>query len=235
MKNLMITLSLALFTANAFAQEKIVVKTVEVENFKSLHSEGETGGAGGGGGTQNPPRRRVTTNDVKEVIAVAKDIIALGKEVYEMVKKGKPVNVGEFTPISVVPRDPATKEAADPFDLEMCSMPVEKKFLTTIQSGGREAVRFEYLVVFIHSCSYNGKGKFIQKAIVQPISAKAAYGVEFSAKLKLSGLMNHGTKEAPIAGAMLTLQYKMNTLTQAFERNDTIYLSGKGDLKNYSF
>ncbi len=265
MKNLIISLSLALLATNVFGQEKFTLKTESVDDSSLITSDfglnntgGVNGGAdsantarqnpdtsrtgrlggvsgGAGGGDRPPTNRRINVENVREVIGVAKDIIALGKEIYELVIKGRPVNVGEFSPISVVPRDPMTKEALDPFELEMCSLPVEKTFVTTIQNGGREVVKFAYQVVFVYGCSYNGRGKFIQRAIIQPLTTKVAYGVEFSANLKLSGIMNHGTKDDPVVGAMLTLQYKMNTLSQAFEKNDTIYLSGKGEIKNYSF
>ena len=227
MKNLMMTLSLALLTTGAFAApEKFTIETVEVKEFSKHELKGlDVGGAGGGG----------TIGQVGEVIGIAKDIVALGEQIYTLVQKGKPSVTTEFTPISVVPRNPITKEIADPFDMENCSMPVQKKFVTSIKAlSGGEGVRFEYMVIYSYGCSYDGKGKYLQAAMVQPVSVKASYGWDFNATMKLDGIMNHGTKAAPVVGAMLTIKYSMNSWHTAFEKNDTIHISANGELKNYS-
>lgn len=260
----MMTLSLALITTGAFAApEKITVETVEITHFsstlKGMNDVGGAGGAQGGGaggyahttkgadvggvvgGGETPTIPTPSTgggkfsiDQVGQVIAVAKDIVALGESIYTLVQKGKPSNTTEFAPISVVPKDPITKEIADPFDMENCSFPVEKKFATTMKTGGAEVVRFEYMVIYTYGCSYNGAGKYIQNAIVQPVTVKTSYGWDFNATMKLSGIMNHGTKADPVVGAMLTIKYSMNSWRTAFERNDTVHITGKGELKSYS-
>ena len=231
------TLSLALMTSAAFAApEMFSVETVEVQDFSSMKGM-DVSGALGGGDTEKPatdPVKKVTTEDVGKVIAVAKDLVALGEEIYTLVQKGKPSNTTDFTSISVVPRDPISKEYVDPFEMEGCSMPTEKKYVSTIKNGDVEAVRFEYMVLFTYDCSYNESGKFIQSAMVQPVSVKTSYGWDFNATMKVSGVMNHGTKAQPVAGAMITIKYSMKSWKMAFERNDTIHITGKGEIKNYS-
>jgi hypothetical protein len=235
MKNLMMTLSLALLTTGAYAApEKFIVETVEVQDFHSAHKGMDVAGAGSGAGVSTP-KPGVSLDQVGQVIAVAKDIVALGESIYTLVQKGKPSNTTDFTPISVVPRDPITKEIADPFEMESCSMPVQKKFVTSIKSAaGGEGVRFEYMVIYTYGCSYNGTGKYIQNAIVQPVSVKTSYGWDFNATMKLNGIMNHGTKAQPVVGALLSIKYSMNSWHTAFERNDTIHITANGELKNYS-
>lgn len=235
MKNLMMTLSLALLTTGAYAApEKFIVETVEVQDFHSAHKGMDVAGAGSGAGVSTP-KPGVSLAQVGQVIAVAKDIVALGESIYTLVQKGKPSNTTDFTPISVVPRDPITKEIADPFEMESCSMPVQKKFVTSIKSAaGGEGVRFEYMVIYTYGCSYNGTGKYIQNAIVQPVSVKTSYGWDFNATMKLNGIMNHGTKAQPVVGALLSIKYSMNSWHTAFERNDTIHITANGELKNYS-
>jgi hypothetical protein len=166
---------------------------------------------------------------------VARDIVALGEAVYELVKKGRPTNVTEYAPISVVPRDPTTKEYIDPFELEGFSFPVEKNFVTNIKDGtGSNAVTFSYKVLYSYGGSYNGKGRYLTNVIVVPGSVRTSFGWDFNATMKLSGIMNHGTKADPVAGIMITLKYQMNTWSSAFERNDTIHITGNGELKNYN-
>jgi hypothetical protein len=236
MKNLIMTLSLTLMTSVAFAApEMFTVETVEVQDFSSMKGMDVGGSLGGAEAGQEPvPGKKITTEDVGKVIGVAKDLVALGEDIYTLVQKGKPTSTTDFTPINVVPRDPITKEYADPFEMEGCSMPTQKKYVSTIKSGNTEAVRFEYMVLFTYDCSYNESGKFIQNAMVQPVSVKATYGWDFNATMKVSGIMNHGTKAQPVAGAMITIKYSMNSWRMAFERNDTIHITGKGEIKNYS-
>ncbi len=242
MKSVLFTLSLALLSANSMAgTEKFTVETVEVKSFSSNLKGFDVAGAGGGDPTaQAPlPSSQPTVGDrmdtAGKVISVAKDLVALGQDIYALVQKGKPTNTTDFAPIAIVPRDPISKEAVSPFDMENCSMPATKKYVTTIKnSTGGEGVRFEYMVVFTYGCSYNGNGKFIQSAMVQPVSVKTAYGWDFSASMKLANILNYGSKDQPVAGAMITIKYSMNSWHTAFERNDTIHMTAKGDIQNLS-
>jgi hypothetical protein len=70
--------------------------------------------------------------------------------------------------------------------------------------------------------------------MVQPVSVKTSYGWDFNATMKLNGIMNHGSKAQPVVGAMLSIKYSMNSWHTAFERNDTVHITGNGELKNYS-
>ena len=243
----MMMLSLALVTTGAFAAPELTVQTMEVKNFKSVLKGIDVVGAGSGGIVPPiPPLPTIPTfptdgappkfsfDQIGMVITIAKDIVALGESIYTLVQHGKPSNTTDFAPISVVPRDPLTKEIADPFDLEECSFPVEKKFVTTMKSGNMEVVRFEYMVIYNYNCSYNGTGKFIQNAAIIPVTVKTGYGWDFNATMKLSGIMNHGTKASPVVGAMLTVKYSMNSWRTAFERNDTFHITGLGELKSFS-
>jgi hypothetical protein len=205
-------LTLSLLSANAVAQE-LSIKTIETEKEMSAPFD---------------PKK------IGEVISVAKDVVALGEQVYTLIQKGKPGIVTEYAPISVVPKDSSTKEIVDPFDMEDCALPVERKFSTTIKRGTAELVKFEYMIITTYGCSYNGKGKYIQSAMVQPLGVKAAYGWDVNANMKLQALMNHGKKDDPIVGATLTLKYTMNSWNTAYERNDTIHITGAGLVKAYS-
>jgi hypothetical protein len=168
------------------------------------------------------------------VIQTARDLVALGEAFYELVKKGRPSNVTEFAPISVVPRNAETKEYVDPFDLEGFSMPVERSFIAKVKNGtGSEVVNFNYKVLYSFGGSYDGKGKYLTNVMVVPGAVRTSYGWDFNAKMTLSGVMNHGTRANPVAGAMVTIKYQMNSWSAAFERNDTIHVTGAGEMKNF--
>jgi hypothetical protein len=173
------------------------------------------------------------TDRAGKVIQVARDVVALGEVVYELVTKGKPTNQTEYAPVSVVPKD-ASNDPVDPFELENFSIPVEKKFLARVRQGAKEVVRFEYMVIFSYGGSHNGKGKYITGAQIIPASVKTNFGWNFNATMRVSGIMNHGSVMNPVAGVMLTMQFKANGWAKAVEQNETVHITGNGQIKAYN-
>lgn len=224
------------------------ITEISNEDFKSLNGFGgnnlntpnninninDLGGNLNGGFTGETPVQPTTLERTGKVIQTARDIVALGEAIYELVKKGKPTNVTEYAPISVVPKDPATKEHVDPFELEGFSIPVQKSFTAKIKNGfGKEVVSFTYSVIYSYGGSFNGAGKYLTGVSIIPGAIRTTHGWEFNASMKLSGIMNHGTRLDPVAGVLVTIKYQMNSMKTAFERNDTIHLSGLGQLTSY--
>ena len=246
MKKLLLLATLALSTSLLAApvrmkpEQKLTFTVEEISPEEAPYfSKSLVDGGGQGGSTTNTtPITPSTFNDrvdsAGKVISVARDIVALGEAIYELVKKGKPTNVTEYAPISVVPKDPATKEIVDLFDLEGFSMPVEKTFVARVKNGvGKEVVKFTYKVMFSYGGSYNGAGRYLTGVIIVPQSVVTQFGWEFNASMKLSGMMNHGTKIDPVAGIMITVKYQMNGWSTAYERNDTIHITGRGEFRNH--
>jgi hypothetical protein len=195
----------------------------------------DTGGAEGGQTQPQGPTFDEKVERSGKVIQLARDMVALGEAVYELVKKGKPTNVTEYAPISVVPRDPISKEYIDPFELEGFSMPVERNFIAKVKNGhGKDVVSFTYKVMYSYGGSFNGTGKYLTNVIIVPGEIRTTFGWDFNASMKLSGIMNHGSKANPIAGIMVTMKYQMNSWSTAFERNDTIHITGAGEVKNHN-
>ena len=212
------------------------IREVSAEEYKSLNANGAIDN--GLVGDNIIPNDQAPVNSPIEttgrVIQTARDMVALGEAIYELVKKGKPTNTTEYAPISVVPRDPSTKEHVDPFDLENFSIPVEKNYTAKITNGlGKEVVVFNYRVIYSYGGSYNGTGKYLTGVNIIPGSVRTSYGWDFNATMKLSGIMNHGSRLDPVAGVMVTIKYQMNSWSNAFERNDTIHITGRGELRSY--
>lgn len=190
---------------------------------------GGIGGIIGGGGFGGGP-----LDQVGQVISMAQNVVALGEQVYTLVQKGKPSITTEYAPISIVPMDPMTKEVVNPFDMDDCAVPQQKKYRTVMKSGSSVVVNFEYAVIYSANCSYNGVGKYIQTLNIIPTKIKVGYGWDVTAQMKLTGLMNHGKRDNPNVGALLTIKYTMKSWRTALEKNDTIHVTGAGVLKSYS-
>jgi hypothetical protein len=211
---------------------QMVTQEISNEEFNKLNESNESSVAieedqkiSRNGGIQN----------AGQIIAIAKDIVALGEAIYELVQKGKPKNVTEYAAISVIPKDPISKEAVDVFDMEGFSFPVERNYVARIKNGaGKVVIVFSYKVLFSYGGSYNGAGQYLTNVIIVPGSVTTTYGWDFNATMKLSGIMNHGTKANPVAGALVTLKYSMGSWATAIEKNDTIHVTGCGEIKHYN-
>lgn len=187
-------------------------------------------GPGNGGGGQG----RTALDNTRQVISTARDFVALGEAIYNLVQKGKPSNVTQYEAISVVPRDPQTGDYVDPFDMEGFGIPEERNFTARIKNGaGTEVVRFDYTLIYSYGGSYNGTGQYLTNVMIVPKYIKTSHGWDFNATMSLAGIMNHGSKANPVAGAMVTIKYQMNSWRAAFERNDTIHVTGKGQVRSY--
>lgn len=188
----------------------------------------------GAGPGQQPGNGRTTLENTRQVIQTAKDFVALGEAIYTLVQKGKPSNVTNYEAISVVPKDQTTGEYVDPFDMEGFTIPEERNFSVSIKNGsGAEVVKFNYTLVYSFGGSYNGTGHYLSNVMIIPKSIKTTHGWDFNATMSLSGIMNHGSRTNPVAGALVAIKYQMNSWRAAFERNDTIHVTGKGQVRSY--
>ena len=186
-----------------------------------------------------PPAFTEGVAAVGSVIGIAKDVVALGESIYTLVEKGRPKIKTDYAPISILPRDPsntaadpAQKYAVDPFDMEGFSFPVEKMITAKLKNSfGKEVAVFQYKIIYSYGGSYNGTGKYLTGINIIPAKVTAGWGWVLDSSMKLSGMMNHGTRANPVVGAMITVKYNMTNLTRGVERNDTIYISGDGSMK----
>jgi hypothetical protein len=178
------------------------------------------------------PKMKNMDPGIGEIIAATKEIIALGEKIYTLVQKGKPNITTEYAPINVLPRNPSTQKYVDPFEIAGTKDPVTKKYSTKIKNGlGAVVAQFDYTVFFSYGGSWNGKGKYIQNAMIVPTYAMASYMWNLSVKMKLEGITNKGTSQDPIATATMTIQYKVESTFNKIEKNDTIYVTGLGEYK----
>ena len=165
---------------------------------------------------------------IGEVIQIANDIIALGERVYEIIKKGKPVLNMEYAPISVLPKDGAGR-AVDVMDTEGWSMPVGRKVRMVYKNGfGSSVVTFDYTIVYSHSGSQDGRGAYITALQVVPSNVSVSWGFSLNVSMKLVGLQNHGSRANPVAGAVIGVNYRTESVLKTIETTDTYHVTGRG-------
>lgn len=167
------------------------------------------------------------------VVQTARDVVALGEAVYELINKGRPVINTSYEPLSIVPKDPMSKEFIDPMDMEGFSMPVEKMYRTRIKAFGMtEAVVFEYKLIYSYGGSYNGAGKYLTGVNIIPVRVVAKRGYSVNSTMSMTGMMNHGTRANPVIGIMITVKYQIGNSGKVMERNDTFHITGAGQMRS---
>jgi hypothetical protein len=164
------------------------------------------------------------------VIKVAKDLVALGEDVYQLVQKGRPTNVIKYSPISVIPK--VDGEPVDVFATENWKTPRKYTFEAAYENlFGMEVIKFRYSVIYSYGGTYDGRGAYLTAAQIVPEYAHALFGYDFTATMKLGGIQNNGTRSNPVAAATLLMEYTVSTVIKTSFEVDTFHITGQGGFK----
>ncbi len=168
--------------------------------------------------------------NIGTVIALGRDLVALGEALYELVLKGKPSVKTEYAPISVLPR--VSGQPVDIFDTEGWSSPEKRTYEVKYENlYGVTIVDFKFSVLFSHGGTYNGTGAYLTSVQVVPEYVKVLWGWALDASMRLGGIQNQGTRENPVAGATIILQYTTSSLFENLQRTTSFFITGKGEIK----
>lgn len=167
---------------------------------------------------------------IGQVIAIGKELVALGESIYTLVNKGRPNVTTSYAPISVIPKENGSY--VDIMDTEGWKLPSKRTYKITYENlYGMDVVTFRYSVIFSYGGSYNNKGAYITAAQIVPESVSVSWGYDFDATMKLSGIQNHGTKAYPIAGAVMQMQYTVSTILKSDKTVDSYHVTGHGGFR----
>jgi hypothetical protein len=171
------------------------------------------------------------TDKVGKVISVARDLVALGEDVYRLVIKGKPSNTSSYAPIRVIPR--VNGAAVDMLDTEGWSAPVKRTYQIDYENlYGITVVSYRYSIIYSYNGSYDGKGAYLTAVQIVPENVRTLFGFDFTATMKLGGIQNQGTKAYPIAGATILMEYTVSSIMVANSQVDSYFITGRGGFKS---
>lgn len=167
-------------------------------------------------------------------LMMTKNLIALGKEIYNVVEAGKPVvDVVEAKPVEVLPKSD-TGEAIAAIELSGWKAPTSKKYKIAAKNYfGVSPVVFEFMVIFSYGGSLNGKGEYITGAQIKPTRVSVKWGYSFNASFRVQTIVNEGSYSSPIAGVVLVMDSKIKTVLQEEQLSQTFYINGQGKLNSY--
>jgi hypothetical protein len=183
-------------------------------------------------GTPNSEGLVDPAEEVGKVISVARDLVALGEDVYRLVVKGKPTNTTTYSPISVIPR--VEGENVDILDTEGWKAPLKRTYEVVYTNFyGFDVVTFRYSVIYAYGGSYDGKGAYLTAVQIIPESVRTLFGYDFTATMKLGGIQNQGTRANPVAAATLLMEFTVSTIMVASNQVASFFVTGKGDFKKF--
>lgn len=165
-----------------------------------------------------------------KVISTARDLVALGEDIYKLVSKGKPNVTTAYDPISVIPK--VGGQPVDLLETETWSMPTKRTYSLVLRNTYNVAViTFRYSVMYSYRGSYNGKGAYLTAVQIQPDYVNVLWGFDFSATMKLAGIQNQGTRDNPVAAATILIQYNVSNVMNSRTMVDTFFVTGRGGFK----
>lgn len=166
--------------------------------------------------------------DLKSVIAIIDDLIAIGKKIWPIIDKNRPVITTDLkSMISVLPRLEGNRVEMDL--MENWSMPVAKSYRLALKNGfNSDVIAFTYTVIFQHSGTHDGKGKYLTSVKILANEIYASWGFNFDAKSEMINIANVGSKANPVASAIFQVNYKGKGLLNEIQGAHTFYVDGNG-------
>lgn len=226
MKSMMATLAtITLFAFASFAQpqqeEKLhfQTQTLEVQEFAV---------------PQMAPNSSITgdladlINPLNQAELVMDKIINMGKKIWDLVEKGRPVVNYRQSIATALPQGVRQWNQMQGWAGKSLTREV-----AIINGFGTEKIKFVYRVVFIHDGNIEGKGRYIGYATIEPAQLKVGWGgYKFDAEVSVPTVFNMGSTENPVAGMKIDVRYTVNTMVQHEEHTDSFFITGQGKIQS---
>lgn len=212
-------------------KEGIVISEVQLTDSELDNVMGEASGLPVYG--QLSSAESFKSGGIGGAIMTINQLIALGEKIYKIIEKGKPVVNTSYAPISVLPTD-ENNNSVNIMHLANWSAPKAATYTVKYVNGfNMSVVEFDFTIIFSYGGTYQGKGKYITAAQIIPKTVSVAWGYNVSATMKLDGIMNNGSTENVVAGALLRMDYQVKTVVKEERKNLTFFINGLGQLTMY--
>lgn len=152
-------------------------------------------------------------------------VINMGKKVWVVVEAGKPVVNLETDVATALP----ASAGGCWLDLEGWMAPVTKTYEVSLENRyGMEVVRFVYRVVFLPGGSFDGVGRYIGYAAMEPVDLSVMWLFKFKAKASVPTVFNMGRKRNPLAAMYMNVEWFVDTPIQHRQGSKAFTLTGLG-------
>lgn len=165
--------------------------------------------------------------ELGQVELVLDKVINIGKKVWDVVAKGKPVVNIQTDVATALPAG-----AKCWLDLQGWARPQSKVWGISFKNlYGVEVVKLVYRVLYLPGGSVDGQGRYIGYATIQPVEVNVAWGYTFNAKVTIPTVFNMGSKASPIAGMNITMSWTIDTILKHTEQSQSFFVSGLGEFR----
>lgn len=211
---------------NSYIDESLDIASVELQELSPSASEIMSETLIANGFSLETGQKNL--GKIREVIAVANELVALGERVYKLVEKGRPVLNVSSEPVSVLPRSGNTY--VDARDLTGWSVPTVKKYRLAFKNTYRmEVAALTIMLIYSHSGTQNGSGHYITDAQIKPVDINLMWGYKMDVNFKVQSITNRGTRDNPVAAAVLMLDYAVSTVMQTRTGTKSYFITGEGE------
>lgn len=161
-----------------------------------------------------------------QVDLVVDKVINIGKKVWAVVEKGRPVVDIKADVATALPSG-----ARSWLDLENWRAPVSRTWGISFKNlYGVEVVKYVYRVIYVAGGSANGVGQYIGYATVQPVELNVAWGYTFNSEATVPTVYNLGSRSNPIGGLTLQVKWSIETVLKKTIQSQSFSIDGRGTL-----
>lgn len=154
-------------------------------------------------------------------------IINIGKKIWNIVEKGKPVSSFTSSTATALPANSTAWE-----QLQSWKMPKTKVIRVSYKNVyGSEVVKFTYRIVLLYGGNVKGKGQYIGYATIEPVEMTTSFMYTFNAGVQINAVFNMGTKANPIGGILLGVNWTVETALKKITETHTYTLDGTGNIQ----
>lgn len=159
-----------------------------------------------------------------ETNIILDQVINIGKKVWTIVEKNKPVVSVELETANALPEGVANWRS-----LSNWQTPQSKVYRVRYKNGyGMNVVDFSYRVTYTYGGMVNGKGLYLTNVNVVPAELAVAWGYKFSAKAAIPSVTNAGSHESPVGGMEIQVSWEVDTILRHMRRSSSFYVRGDG-------
>ena len=153
-------------------------------------------------------------------------IINIGKKIFAVIEAGRPVVNIKIDTANALPKGLTCWS-----DLSGWNIPQSKVYNVVYYNGfGMEIVNFDYRLTYTAGGSADGVGQYITNATFMPANLSVAWGFEFNANAAIPSILNTGTRQAPVAGMQMNMDWKVTSPLAHEQATESYFVTGANTL-----
>lgn len=151
-------------------------------------------------------------------------IFAFGEKIWKIISEGRPV-VTVTAPVAHAL--PASVNCWD--QLEGWSAPRSAMWQVSYLNGFKsEVAKFKFRLIFNHSGSSEGRGRYLANATIVPAEVSVSWGFALNADVRIGRVVNVGTKVNPVAGMDINIGWSVKSPLKEMVKTENFFVQGDG-------